>query len=111
MLAKCQIGHGHSVGEDGDNSFADAGMAAVEIDVVFPAAVLNRLCVAGKTALMALCTGVDPGAEGDVVIGQADVPAAEVIDIGADPCEGVQIVEEMQQLLVVKEYVHGCPLM
>ena len=110
MLAEGQIGHGHSVGEDGDNGLADTGMAAVEIGAVLAVTVVDGLGVTGQTALVPFGTGVDLGAEGDVVVGQTDVPPAEVVDIGTDAGEYVQVVDEPQQLLVVEEYIHGEPL-
>ena len=49
-------------------------------------------------------------AEGDVIIRQTDVTAAEVVDVGPDAGEDIQIVDEPQQLVIVKEYIHGEPL-
>lgn len=90
-----------------EDGLADAGVAAVKINAVFAVAVMNGLGITGQTALVSLRTGVDLGAEGDVVIRQTDVPAVEIINIDPDSGERIQIIDEVQQLLIVKRIFIG----
>jgi hypothetical protein len=58
---------------------------------------------------MSFGTGVDSSAEGHVFIIQTDILSVEIEDIGPDAGKGVEVGKQLQQLIIVKENVHGLP--
>ena len=72
-------------------------------------AALYRPCVAVKAALMALGGAVHDGAKGQMPFVKAYIRAFHVQYVCPYTGEGIQVCNKAQQLVSVKEYIHGTP--
>ena len=56
---------------------------------------------------MALRQGVDGFAKGGMPLKQVDVPPLGIQNIGRHPGEDVEVGYQLEELLGIKQYVHG----
>ena len=85
----------------------DSGMAAVELKPLVRRVVLYLPGVAGYAAGMALRQSVDCLAEGRVILEQIDILTFRVQDVGRHAGEDIKICHQLEQLLLVKKYIHS----
>ena len=104
--AEDQIGQGLVPVEQGHDGLADARVAAVELEAPGGGVAFHLPGVAGHAAAVALGGGVDGPAEGGMALKEVDVPALGVQNVGRDAGEHVEVGDQLEQLLLVKENIH-----